>query len=293
MVKIFEALKRASSFLKENNRDENAGELLLRYFLNMDRSQLLAGLRDELDADIEVLFQKAVAQHAAGKPVQYMMGFEEFYGRTFTVNEHVLIPRPETEELVLGVLQRIAGLFGDREYIDVLDVGTGSGAIAITLKLERPELKVTASDISPEALQVAQGNAERLSADVSFVHGDLLKPFIEKGQKFDVVISNPPYIPLGDKEWMSTVVTDHEPHGALFAGEDGLDLYRRLCQELPLVLKDKALVGFEVGAGQSQEVSGLLQLAFPHAAVETVYDINGKDRIVFAKIEAGSNCRKR
>jgi release factor glutamine methyltransferase len=284
MAKVYEALQWASSFLSEHKRDENAGELLLRFFLHMNRSTLLSNLREELDQDVFTRFQEAVMLHAEGRPIQYIMGFEEFYGRSFTVNEHVLIPRPETEELVLGALQRIEALFGSNRLVDIVDIGTGSGAIAVTLKLERPQLRVTASDISEEALRVAVKNAEQLSADVQFEKGDLLQPFLEKGQKFDVVISNPPYIPLEDKKSMSIVVTDHEPHGALFAGEDGLDLYRRLAKELPFVLKEKALVGFEVGAGQSKAVTDLLQQAFPSAKIETVYDINGKDRIVFATL---------
>ena len=284
MVKVYEALNWASSFLKEKERDENASELLLRFFLHTDRTNLLANLREELDAAIMDSFKEAVHLHGEGTPVQYIIGSEDFYGRSFVVNEHVLIPRPETEELVLGTIARVERIFGRDQRIDVVDIGTGSGAIAITLKLEMPELKVSASDISEDALGVAKENAKRLSAEVDFEKGDLLKPFLEKGQKFDVVISNPPYIPMSDKEEMSIVVTEHEPHHALFAGEDGLDLYRRFKTELPLVLKEKALVGFEVGAGQSQAVAMLLQEAFPNAKIETVYDINGKDRIVFAQI---------
>ena len=284
MAKVYEALNWASSFLKEKERDENASELLLRFFLHTDRTTLLANLREELDSSVLDSFKEAVLLHAKGTPVQYIIGFEDFYGRSFMVNEHVLIPRPETEELVLGAIERVERIFGKNKQIDVVDIGTGSGAIAITLKLERPELNVTASDISEDALNVAKKNAERLSAEVAFEKGDLLTPFLEKGQKFDVVISNPPYIPMSDKEEMSIVVTEHEPHQALFAGEDGLDLYRRFKDELPLVLKEKALVGFEVGAGQSHAVTNLLQEAFPAAKIETVYDINGKDRIVFAQI---------
>jgi release factor glutamine methyltransferase len=278
--KIYEALKWASSFLEKKNRDQNAGELLLRHFSGMSRTMLYANMREELDPAILEQFEKAIHEHLEGTPIQYIIGSEEFYGRTFIVNESVLIPRPETEELVLGILQRIK-----RETpLDVIDVGTGSGAIAVSLKLENPSLQVTATDISADSLSVAKENANRLVAEIEFCQGDLLKPMIEQKRKFDVVISNPPYIPLIDKTWMSEVVTEHEPHRALFAGEDGLDFYRRFMEELPLVVKAQALIGFEIGAGQGIRVAELLKNTFPGAKVEIVNDINGKDRMVFAAL---------
>jgi release factor glutamine methyltransferase len=285
MSKVYEALQWASSFLQKKHRDENAGELLLRHFTGMSRSQLFANLQLELEDKVIVSFKKAVIEHGEGRPVQYIIGSEEFYGRSFIVNEEVLIPRPETEELVYGALERIKKLFGTGANLDFVDVGTGSGAIAVTLKLEAPTLEVTASDLASESLEVARENARRLGAEVEFVHGDLLMPFMAKCQSFDVVLSNPPYIPLGDMSGMSEVVTDHEPHRALFAGEDGLNLYRRFMEELPFVLKKTALVGFEVGAGQSELIAEMLRETFPKAEVEIVFDINGKDRIVFATIK--------
>ena len=281
--KVFEALAWASSFLKEHGRDENAGELLLRHYMSMSRASLLASLHDEVREEIWATFVESVEKHGEGLPVQYMMGYEEFYGRRFSVNQEVLIPRPETEELVYGALERIKRLFSE-EPVQLVDIGTGSGAIAVTIKLERPILQVTATDIAEESLAVARRNAEELGAEVTFLKGDLLFPFIESGQTFDVILSNPPYIPVADEKEMSVVVTKHEPHRALFAGEDGLDLYRRFMDELPRVVKEKALVGFEIGAGQSEAVSGMLKATFPSALVEVVYDINGKDRMVFAEI---------
>ncbi|WP_264192598.1 peptide chain release factor N(5)-glutamine methyltransferase [Mesobacillus subterraneus] len=285
-VKIFEALNWASSFLKEHKREEFAGELLLRHYSGLSRTTMLMNMREELEVEVWTEFQAAVKRHAEGEPIQYIIGSEEFYGRRFEVNEHVLIPRPETEELVHGTLQRLDKLFPDRDSIDLVDVGTGSGAIAVTLKLEKPELKVTAVDLSEDAIEVASKNASQLGADIEFLHGDLLQPLILQRKKVDVVISNPPYIPVSDQEWMSDIVTEHEPHMALFAGEDGLDLYRRFMEELPLVLKEKALVGFEIGAGQGEAVRGLLEKTFPQAKVEVVFDINGKDRMVFAELDS-------
>ncbi|PLR76812.1 peptide chain release factor N(5)-glutamine methyltransferase [Bacillus sp. V3-13] len=284
MAKIYEALNWASSFLTKNGREQHAAELLLRHYTGMDRAGLLASLHSALPDETMRSFQEAVALHVKGMPVQYIIGSEDFYGRTFQVNEHVLIPRPETEELVFEAIKRIRSLFNQEDRLEVVDAGTGTGAIAITIKLELPALKVTASDISAEALNVAKTNARNLGADLRFIHGDLLKPFIEAGQKFDVILSNPPYIPFRDMDGMSEVVKDHEPHLALFAGDDGLDIYRRFMTELPLVVKDKALIGFEIGAGQSEDVSALLKQTFSDADVDVVYDINGKDRIVFAYI---------
>ncbi|MGA5689436.1 peptide chain release factor N(5)-glutamine methyltransferase [Cytobacillus pseudoceanisediminis] len=284
-MKVYEALNWASSFLKESNRDENAGELLLQHFMKMTRASFLANLREDLKPEVLDEFQKAVHEHAAGQPVQYIIGSEEFYGRAFQVNEDVLIPRPETEELVYNALQKINKLFGSVNGLEMADIGTGSGAIAVTMKLEKPELNVTATDIYGPTLELAEKNAEQNGAEIDFFQGDLLQPLISKGKKFDIILSNPPYIPERDIEWMSDIVTEHEPHRALFAGEDGLDLYRRFMEELPSVIKDRAIIGFEVGAGQSEAVSLLLKHAFPQANVETVYDINGKDRMVFAEIE--------
>lgn len=281
---VFEALQWASSFLRGCGRDENAGEILLRHYLRVSRASLLAGLRDELSPDVWEKFREAVHRHAGGVPVQYITGYEEFFGRKFYVNPDVLIPRPETEELVAGALERIGRMFGNQENLALLDVGTGSGAIAITMKLERPSLKVTASDISSEALSVAKKNAKSLGADIEWVQGDLLEPFIRGGRTFDIVLSNPPYIPDRDKESMSVIVAGHEPHQALFAGEDGLHFYRRLAEELPAVVKERGLVGLEIGAGQGEAVFRLMQKAFPAANIEIVLDINGKERMVFIEI---------
>ncbi|WP_379970679.1 peptide chain release factor N(5)-glutamine methyltransferase [Ectobacillus sp. sgz5001026] len=282
-MRVYEALKWASSFLRERGRDDNSGELLLLHTLGTDRTGMLMKLQDELTTKEQALFEEMVQRHSEGIPLQYITGYESFYGRLFHVNEEVLIPRPETEELVLHVLKRIQRVFGP-SMLKVADIGTGSGAIAITLALENLHLSVSTVDIALTSLTVAKQNASELGANVTFYHGDLLKPFIQAGQKLDVVVSNPPYIPYEEWEELSPVVKEHEPPRALVGGVDGLDFYRRFMEELPLVLNDRAIVAFEYGAGQSEAISQMLVETFPEATVDIIYDINGKDRIVIAEI---------
>ncbi|WP_421382102.1 peptide chain release factor N(5)-glutamine methyltransferase [Bacillus salacetis] len=278
---VFEALKWASSFLIENKRDENAGELLMKHMLGMDRSQLLANQRLVLDDKVKLEFVRGITAHIQGTPIQHIIGFEEFYGRKFLVNEYVLIPRPETEELVYYTLEKVRKHFDAFGELKLADIGTGSGAIAVTLKLEEPKLSVSAVDISADALEVARHNAGELGAQVKFLEGDLLEPLITEGLKLDVLVSNPPYIPLGDLDSLSEVVKDHEPHSALFGGESGLEFYQRFMEELPHVMKERFVIGFEIGAGQGEAVAGMLRSAFPEALTEIIHDINGKDRMVF------------
>ncbi|MGG1631016.1 peptide chain release factor N(5)-glutamine methyltransferase [Rossellomorea sp. NRS-1567] len=282
-VTIFEALKWASSFLVENGRDENVGEIYLRHLVGMSRSQLLAEQRRSVPGEKWEEFQDGIHRHVGGVPIQHIIGVEEFYGREFLVNEHVLIPRPETEELIYYGLEKMKDLFEPDILLQAADVGTGSGAIAVTLKLEskRIPLEMMAVDISSEALAVARENSERLGADVRFFEGDLLKPLIEDRVKLDILLSNPPYIPLTDRETLSDVVIEHEPELALFGGEDGYDLYKRFMEELPLVMKETCLIGFEVGVGQGEIVADMLRATFPDAETVVVHDINGKDRMVF------------
>lgn len=280
-ITIHEALKWASSFLKEHHRDENAGELLLRHRLNLSRAQLFANLSELLAESDHQWFEQQVKRHIEGVPVQHIIGTEEFYGRTFHVNDQVLIPRPETEELVQEILRLKRQQFHDRP-VRYVDIGTGSGAIAITLALEDIESTVCAVDISESALAVAQNNADELGAKVLFFHGDLLEPFIGL-QSFDIVVSNPPYIPHTDIEELSEVVKDHEPHLALDGGPDGLDPYRKLCADIPKVLAQPGIVGFEIGDGQGEAVQGLLSKNFSKTYIKK--DINGRERMVFALID--------
>ncbi|WP_088070261.1 peptide chain release factor N(5)-glutamine methyltransferase [Gottfriedia luciferensis] len=280
-TKIYEALKWASSFLQEHGRDENVGEIALKHILNCNRTELLLNMREDLEEQHWNQFQDMLKKHIDGQPIQYLIGYEYFYGRKFFVNEEVLIPRPETEELVEGVLNRIHKHWKNTDQLELVDVGTGSGAIAISLALESSQLTVHTIDIAEESIQVAKQNAQELNANVHFIHNDLLNYFIEENKKVDIVVSNPPYIPHEDWLNLDEVVKNHEPYRALVGGEDGLDFYRRFANDLPKVLNEKSLVAFEVGVNQGEPVADILRKAFPSSTVEVVFDINGKDRMVY------------
>ncbi|CAM3767088.1 peptide chain release factor N(5)-glutamine methyltransferase [Alkalicoccus chagannorensis] len=278
MTTAAEALTRASSFLEEAGREGRIAEVLLLHHTGWSRARLLAEKRAELPVEIVELLWSDVQRAADGMPVQHLTGEETFYGRTFSVNRHVLIPRPETEEVVQYLLERLP------ENASVLDVGTGSGILAVTIKKERPDVSVTAVDISRNALETAAANAAALEADVTFLESDLLDVPIRSGSRFDAVISNPPYVPETDRLSMAEHVTSHEPELALFAGEDGLELYRRLCGQLPCVLRRPGLVVFEIGWNQGDSVAALLQKAFTSAQVDVVRDINQNERIAAAAV---------
>lgn len=278
---IFEALNGASSFLVNRGRDENAARLLLQHILQTNYSGLMMRAHDELSPEQFLTFKQMVEQHADGRPVQYITGVEEFYGREFIVDESVLIPRPETEELIVCTLDHCQKLFGNKE-VKLADIGTGSGAIAITMKKEWPNAQVTATDISQAALATAKNNAQRLQAQIDFRLGDLIEP-IEQ-EKWDIVLSNPPYIAFDEAQEMSEVVLDHEPHTALFAEEQGLILYRKLAENLPKMMNTPAFIAVEIGYKQGQAVKEMFEKAFPQGQVDIVKDINGKDRIIFCKI---------
>lgn len=280
-VKIYEALRWASSFLLEKNLEAPAGEWLLRHHTGMKRATLLASMHDELSDSIWNDFKQDVEKLTTGVPVQHLIGSEQFFGRSFHVSEHVLIPRPETEELIALLLEKLPS-----SPLSVIDIGTGSGAIAITMKLERGNDTVSAIDLSNKALEVAKENATLLGAEVQFYQGDLFAPVT--GETFDVLISNPPYIPEADKETLAVQVKDYEPHEALFAGIDGLEIYRRLAFNMPKHTKPNSIIGLEIGAGQGKAVEALFRDAFPNAAVDICYDINKKDRMIIVSGDLSS-----
>ncbi|MFT8319237.1 MAG: peptide chain release factor N(5)-glutamine methyltransferase [Sporolactobacillus sp.] len=281
----FDALKWAAASLTAAHRDQNIGEILLESRLGLSRTDLLANLHEPLAAADEDWLRERVEQHVSqGTPVQYMLGEAPFYGRSFRVTHHVLIPRPETEELVWRTGLWAERFFDKNESLRVCDIGTGSGAIAITLALEHPSWQLTAVDLSAQALEVARENAARLGAAVAFRQGNFIDPL--EGDAFDILVSNPPYITRSEMDNLDDTVKDYEPHLALFGGEDGLNPYRQMVRGLPNLFGRRRffLTLFEIGAGQGAAVNQIIRECLPNQ-IETVAvekDLAGFDRNVMA-----------
>lgn len=274
-----QVIRRYENELMEGDRDSNVPKVLFYHLAKKEPHELYLMMDEEVEANLLKQFEEAMALYMKGYPVQYIKGVETFFGRDFKVNEDVLIPRYETEELVENILYAIDDYFDDYTSIDLCDVGTGSGAIAISLKCEEERLNVVATDISEEALVVARENAKILEADVTFYQGDMLQPLIDRGIKVDIFVSNPPYIPA--EQEIEAVVKDNEPHVALFGGKDGLYFYRKIFERAKEVLKERAILAFEMGFDQKEDMAKEVEHYFPNTPFEILQDMNGKDRMLF------------
>ena len=276
---VRELIRQSEALLDEKDKDCNVAKVLFYHLAQKEPHQLYLMMDEEIDVELFERFQAGMKRYMAGEPIQYIKGKETFFSRDFIVNENVLIPRYETEELVENILYRIDDYFEDYENIDLCDVGTGSGAIAISLALEEKKLHVVATDISEEALEVARENAQNLGANVEFYQGDMVQPLLDRGVKVDIFVSNPPYIPQNQD--IESVVKDNEPHVALFGGSDGLYFYRQIFATVQPLLKERALLAFEMGFDQREIMEEAVEHYFPNTPYEIIKDINGKDRMLF------------
>ena len=223
-------------------------------------------LKDKtLDEGIELLNK--------GIPVQYIVGNVDFYGYNFKVNENVLIPRFETEELVEKTIKYI-NKYLDKN-VDILDLGTGSGCIAITLKKEL-DCNVDAVDISPKALEIAKLNAKNNNVDITFFEGDMLNPI---NKKYDVIISNPPYIAYNEE--IMDIVKNNEPHTALYAEDNGLKYYKDIISNANKYLKEKSIIAFEIGEKQGKLILEYAKNYFKGSIITVEKDMQNRDRFVF------------
>jgi release factor glutamine methyltransferase len=243
-------------------------EVLLAHATRTDRAWLYAHSDEELKELWWIHYGRYLHERLNGKPLQYITGTQEFYGREFEVTPAVLIPRPETEHLIEAALPHAHG--------KVLDIGAGSGIIAVTLALES-DARVFATDLSVAALEVAKRNARRLEADVAFLACDLASAL--RGP-FDLIVSNPPYVPLYSRDTMQPEVRDFEPALALFAGADGLDVYRELIPQAQAILKPGGWLALEIGQGEAASIQSLLA-GWRDVAVTP--DLAGISRVITAR----------
>jgi release factor glutamine methyltransferase len=284
------------SFGPHPDRARADAELLLSHVLQTSRTWLIANRNAEIGFDHWQQYYGLLERRYRGEPIQYITGQCEFYGLPFRVTPDVLIPRPETEHLVEKTIEMTTqpgapsfrrSLPEGRETTNpnyptrIIDVGTGSGAVVVALAVQLPQAAFTAIDISPAALAIARENAARNGVEnqIRFLEGDLLAPVA--GQTFDLIVSNPPYVPDTDHALIAVEVREHEPAVALFAGQDGLDIYRRLIPAAFAALVPGGFLLLEIGFTQSQAIEGLLRSA-GFESVEFTADLQGIPRVASA-----------
>lgn len=264
-----------SDFEEELIRQGEEAESLsfvYRSLKNLSFTDFVFALQQEVTEKEKQFVEEIYQQLAAHKPAQYIIGHTDFYGMQLKVDERVLIPRPETEELVELILAE-----NPETNLSVLDIGTGSGAIALSLAKNRPDWSVTAADISQDALDLANENAKNQNLQIFLKKSDC---FTEISEKYDIIVSNPPYISREDESEVSLNVLHSEPHLALFADEDGLAIYRRIAEDAKDYLKDGGKIYLEIGYKQGQSVPELFRKHLPEKHVRTLKDQFGQDRMV-------------
>ena len=285
MIDLREALTRAAGQLAAHPdlRDSAVPDatLLLMHALAIDRAALLAHPERPVTRDEQAVYQRLIERRLKFEPIQYITGEQEFYGLALRVTPAVLIPRPETELLVEAVLNHLGSVERPQNPVRIIDIGTGSGAIAIAIAHHLAHADITAVDLSRRALAIARENVERhhLLRRVHLVVSDLLGA-IANQEPFDVIVSNPPYIPSADRPTLHPQVRDHEPSRALFAGASGLEIYERLIPQAQAMLRPSGLLALEIGHGQRDAIAALLT---GWREVEFLNDLQGIPRVALAR----------
>ena len=304
MNTIRDILNWAAEYLKSLNipSDRLDSEVLLSFILKKDRTYLYTNSEKPILPEEHKKFKELIERRGRREPVSYITGEKEFWSLKFKVSRDTLIPRPETEILVQAVLDIIKYPsppplpIGERikvRGIKILDIGTGSGNIAVSIAKESPESHVFTVDKSNSALSVAKENAiiHNVAGRITFLKGDLCipfnppsPPFVKGGKEglFDIIVSNPPYIPTGDIEGLMPEVRDWEPRWALDGGKDGLEIVRKIIKDAPLFLKSKGFLAMEIGFGQSEEVSRIISETDKFHNIKTIKDLSGIERVVTA-----------
>lgn len=276
-MRILEVIQKTTPYFEKQGIESPrlTIELLLAHLLKKKRMDLYLEFERELDEGTLAKLREMVKRRVAGEPLQYITGEVEFCGLKLLVDKRVLIPRPETELLVQAVLQR-----NPRK---IIDVGTGSGCIAIALAKKLPEAEITAVDVSPEALEVARENGKlhQVEKNVRFLESDLLQA-LPDSFVVEAIVSNPPYIADGELAKLPKEVRDFEPVRALAAGEDGLKVIRRLVMDAKRILSPSGFMALEIGAGQRKVVEDIFGQQ-GHEVVEVVKDLLGHERVIVAQ----------
>ena len=274
-----QAITKACLLLRRQGKEESLARFLLMYMLDESPQLFSNNLSKQLSKDKQDKYFSLIEKHIQEDiPLSHLVGFEYFYDRKYKVTKDVLSPRMETEELIYKVIEYVKA--NNKDNLKILDLCTGSGIIAITLRkeLENISLEVVASDISEAALEVAKGNAILNNGEVKFIQSDI---FENINDKFDIIVSNPPYIAYDDKVTMEDNVLNYDPHLALFAEEDGMYFYRKIVESAKQYLKEDGVIFFEIGYNQKEK---MLKLAESNEFIAEVYkDINGRDRMAFLR----------
>lgn len=278
---INEAFRKGTGILKNagNEAPANDAGVLLCHAIKRGRTFLYSHGTDELDGELLERYAALLEKRAGGVPLQYLIGFQEFMSLPFKVSRDVLIPRQDTEILVEAVIKLCREKYAGRAGI--LDIGTGSGCIAVSLAYYMPEAAVTAADLMPEALAAAMENARQngVADRIRFVESNLFGGI--EGGRFEIIVSNPPYIRSEDIAKLPKEIRCHEPAAALDGGPDGLDFYRAILAEAPAFLKEEGMLCFETGYDQAAEVAAFMKESF--GEIKIIKDLAGIDRVVVGK----------
>ena len=278
-MKLAQIFKDFEEKLIEQGEEAESLSFVYRSLKNLSFTDFIFALQEEVTDEDYKFVENIFIKLASHIPAQYIIGHAEFFGMQLKVDERVLIPRPETEELVDLILTE-----NPKKNLKVLDIGTGSGAIALALAKNRPDWSVTAADISQDALDLSLENANVQNLNLSFIKSDC---FSEISSKYDIIVSNPPYISRADEVEVGLNVLHSEPHLALFADEDGLAIYRKIAEESKDYLNDGGKIYLEIGYKQGQSVPALFMENLPEKRVRTLKDQFGQDRMVV--IDDGEN----
>ena len=278
-MKLAQIFKDFEEKLIAQGEEAESLSFVYRSLKNLSFTNFVFALQQEVTEEDKHFVKEIYTKLVAHIPAQYIIGHAEFFGMQLKVDERVFIPRLETEELVELILAE-----NPDGHLKVLDIGTGSGAIALALAKDRADWTITAADISQDALELASENADRLDLEISFIKSDC---FSEICSKYDIIVSNPPYISRADEEEVGLNVLHSEPHLALFADEEGLAIYRRIAEESKDYLNDGGKIYLEIGYKQGQSVPALFMENLPEKRVRTLKDQFGQDRMVV--IDDGEN----